>query len=100
MPGSGRESLPDVREWAGGPPGCLAVVGRPSKGSEVVGRPSQMPGSGQKAIPNVREWSGVSPGCPGVFVRPSWMSRSGQETLLYGQEWPWIGLLIDLGQLA
>ena len=25
------ESHPDVREWSGGPPECLGVVGRPSR---------------------------------------------------------------------
>ena len=59
-----------------------------------------MPGSVREALPDVQEWSGVPPRCPGVFVRPSRMSRSGRKTLPYVQEWPWIGLLIDLGQLA
>ena len=68
MPGSGREFLPDVREWAGGPTGCLAVVGSLRKGPEVVGRPSWMPGSVREALPDVQEWSGVPPGCPGVAL--------------------------------
>ena len=34
MSGSGRKALPDVREWSGGHPGCLFVVGRPSRMSE------------------------------------------------------------------
>ena len=31
MPGSGQESLPDVREWSGYPPECPGVIGRPSR---------------------------------------------------------------------
>ena len=42
MSGSGREALPDVREWSGGPPGCPGVVGRPTR----------MSGSGREAISN------------------------------------------------
>ena len=57
MSGSGRETLSDVQEWSGGPPGCPGVVGRPS----------QRPG-------------GPS-GCPGVVERPSRLSGSGRETL-------------------
>ena len=26
---SGREALEDLRDWSGGPPKCLGVVGRP-----------------------------------------------------------------------
>ena len=51
MSGSGWETLPDVREWSGGPPRCPGVVGRPS----------QMSGSGREILPNVREWSGGLP---------------------------------------
>ena len=49
MSKSGRESLPDVREWSG-----------------VVGRPSQMSVSGREAIPDGLECSGGRAGCPGV----------------------------------
>ena len=31
MSRSGREVLPDVREWSSGPLGCPGVVGRPSR---------------------------------------------------------------------
>ena len=51
MSGSGGEALQDVREWLGGPTGCLGVVGRPS----------QMFVSGQEALTDVREWSGTLP---------------------------------------
>ena len=60
MSGSGREALPDVREWSGGPPGCLGVVGRTSR----------MSGSSREVLPDVREWLGGPPG-----------SRSGWEAL-------------------
>ena len=67
---SGREALPDVREWSGCPSGCPGVVGKPSRMSR----------SG-------REWSGGPPKCPGVVGRPSRMSGSGLETLPYIREW-------------
>ena len=63
MSGSGREAVPDVQEWLGGPPKCAGVVVRPSW---VVGRPSWKFESGWDAFPVVREWSGGPPGCPGV----------------------------------
>ena len=47
MPGCGREALPNVREWSGGLPVCLGVVGSPSRMSR----------SGWESLPNVREWS-------------------------------------------
>ena len=68
---SGREALPDVREWSDGPPECPGVVGRPS----------WMSGSGRVALPDVREWLGNPAGCLGVVWRPSQMSKSGWETL-------------------
>ena len=52
MSGSGREDLPDIREWSGGLRGSLRVVGRPSR----------MIRSGREALPNVQEWSGGPPG--------------------------------------
>ena len=45
---SGQEALPKVREWSGGPPGGLGVVGRPFWRS--VG--------GRKALREVQEWLG------------------------------------------
>ena len=41
----GQEALPDVREWSGDLPGCLGVVGWPSRVSV----------SGRETLPNVRE---------------------------------------------
>ena len=46
MSGSGREALPDVRDWSEDPRGCPGVVGRPS----------WISGSGQEDFPDVREW--------------------------------------------
>ena len=45
MSGSGRESLTDVREWLGGPPGSPGVFGRSSWISE----------SGREALLDVRQ---------------------------------------------
>ena len=47
MTGSGREALPDVRKWLGGPAECPGVVGSLSRMSE----------SGRETLPNVRECS-------------------------------------------
>ena len=55
MSRSGRETLPDLREWLGGLPGCPGVVGRPS---QMSGRPFVLSGSGWKSILDVWEWSG------------------------------------------
>ena len=41
-------ALPDIREWSGDPPGCLGVIGRPSR----------MSARWREVLPNVREWSG------------------------------------------
>ena len=117
MSDSGREALPNVREWLGGSAGCPGVVRGPSKSPGVVRRPTQMSGSGRrpsrmsgsgredcrmsgsyrKAIPNVREYqevlpdvrarSGSSLECPGVVERPSWMPGCGREALPDDQEW-------------
>ena len=64
---SGRDGFPDVRERLGGPqdvrewsrrpPGCLVVVGRSSRMSRVVWKPSRMSGSGREALSDVRECS-------------------------------------------
>ena len=60
MSRSGREALPDVREWSVGHTGCPGVIGRPS----------QMSGSGREAILDVREWLKGPCGCPGMVGRP------------------------------
>ena len=69
MTGSGRDALPDVRDWLGGPTGCLAVTGGLPGCQGVVGRPSWMSGSGREtlldvreALSDVRECSEVPPG--------------------------------------
>ena len=51
MSWSGRETLPDVREWSIGPHKWLGVVGRPSR----------MLGNGRHARGDVWEWSGDPP---------------------------------------
>ena len=78
---SGREALPDVQEWSGGPfgcpggpPGCPGVVGRLSRMSrsgqeafrmsESGGRPNRMSGSSREALPDVRVRSGDPAECP------------------------------------
>ena len=82
--GSGREVLPDVREWSGGPPGCLGVVRMPS----------QMSKSGrvalsvvQEALLDVTEWLRGPPGCQRVIGRPAQMSGSDREALPDVHEW-------------
>ena len=77
MSGSGRETLPDVREWSRGAHGCPRVVERPPNVWELSG-----------TLPDVRYWFGGPHGCPGVvgrpsrmFARPSRMSRRGREVL-------------------
>ena len=72
--GSGRETLPNVREWweplpdvwqlSGNPSECSREVGGPFGCSRVVWRPSRMSGSGREALldvrdalPHVWEWS-------------------------------------------
>ena len=72
MFGSGRETLSEVREWSGGPPGCPGVVWRPSR----------MYASGREALTHVRECSGGNPGCPG-FVEISWEALP--------EVWEWLG---------
>ena len=67
MSGNGREAVPDVRAWSGGPPGWF-------------GRPSRMSGSGLETFPIVRECLRIPPKCPGVVGRPSRISGSGRES--------------------
>ena len=81
MSGSGREVLPDVREWSRGYPECPGVVGRSSRLYVSGGRPFQMTGSGRDSLTDVRKWSGDPPACLAVVRRPSRMSRSSQESL-------------------
>ena len=88
MSGSGRLALPDVRKWSGVPPGCSGA----SPGClGVVGWPSRLFGRCRESLPNVREWweplpvvrewweafpdvqkwSGCLPGCLGVVGKLS-----------------------------
>ena len=80
MSGSGRETLPDIRELSREPPGWPGVVGSHYKYPGVVERTSQMSGSGREPLPNVRELSGGPPECPGDVGRPSRISGSGLKT--------------------
>ena len=71
MSGSGRETLPNVSEWSGVPPGCPVVVSWPS----------WMSGSGQQSLPDVRQWMGGLHECPVVVGSPYRMSLSGGSPL-------------------
>ena len=53
MSGSGREALPEVREWSMGTPGCPGVVGGPLGCPGVVGGASRMSESGREALGDV-----------------------------------------------
>ena len=91
MSGSGREALPDDREWSGNPPdvrealsdvrecsvGSPGCAGGPFRCPGVVKRLSQISRSGREAFPDFLEWSGGPPGCPGLVERLSRMSESG-----------------------
>ena len=66
MSWSYREALTNSREGLGDPPGCLAVIGKPSR---MPGRPSKMSGSDWVALLDVRERLGNPPGCQGVLLR-------------------------------
>ena len=101
MFGSGWEALPEVRErsesipevrecsgappgWSGGPPGCPEVVWTPYRMSRS-GREAHL--DGWEALPDVRKWSGDPPGCPGVVERTFQMSGSCWEALLDVRDW-------------
>ena len=98
---SGREALPDVREWSGERQPMTGrfsqmsrVVGKPPECPGVVGRHSRICGSGRKALPDVlealldiREWSGGPPGCQGMVTKLSRLSGSGRKSLSDVREW-------------
>ena len=77
MSGCSRESLPNIREWLGGPPGYPGAVGRHARCPGVVKWLSRMSGSGQEALPDIREWSGDPHGYPEVAGRPPRLSMCG-----------------------
>ena len=52
--GSGREALPDVREWSEAIPKCTGVVGRHTRMSGSGWRPSRMFGRGRETLPMTR----------------------------------------------
>ena len=55
MSESGREALPDVLEWSGGPPEVREWLGGPTVCSVVVMRPYRMSWSGPEALQDFRE---------------------------------------------
>ena len=84
MSGSGRKTLPVVREWSRDPPKCPGVFRKPSRMFE----------SGRKALLDVREalsdvqkWTGDTFGCPGMVEKPSRIPGSGLEAL--PDVWQW-----------
>ena len=81
MSGSGREALPDVREWSGRPRGCPGVIGRPSRMSGIGRKAIPTSESGQEVLRNVLEWSGGPPGCPRVVGMLSEICGIGREAL-------------------
>ena len=106
MSGSSQETLPDICEFSGDPPGFVGVVERPSRmsGSGREALPNVWealriyssrrevlpvcPGGGQEDLPDVRVWSGGPSKCPGgpakvprVVERPSRISGSGRGAL-------------------
>ena len=85
MSESSRESLPNVREWSGGPPASPEVVGRPSRMSLSLGGPSGCPAF----VEMTPGHPGGHPGCSGVIETPSRMSGSGRESL--PDVWLWSG---------
>ena len=103
----GLETLPEVWNWSGDPPGSSKVVGRPSRrfGSgrerllEIQKWLETLPEvrKSSEAILDVRIWSGDPPGVPELIVTPSRRSGSGRrpyrrfasgwETFLEVQRW-------------
>ena len=97
MSGSGRETLPDVRECSEGPLHCPRVVGRLSQKSgrgweahtdvrEWTGDPGD-DREWWEALTDFREWSGCPPGCLEVVERLSRMTVIGRESLPDVREW-------------
>ena len=84
MSGSGREALPDVRAWLGGPPECLGVSVKPSR---IFESDQKVLPDGRDALLNIWEWSSGPPGCPGVVGSPSRTFGSGREDLPDVQKW-------------
>ena len=79
--GSGRDALPDVREWSGDPNRCPRLVESPPECQDVVKRTSRMSAIGWEALPDVRKWSSDPPRCLGVVGRPFQKSAIGREAL-------------------
>ena len=82
---SGREAIPEGREWLGGLPEVWEWSEGNPVGPEVVGKPSRRvrrpywrAGSGQGSLLEGWEWSGGPPRKPEVVRRPS--QRVGRPT--------------------
>ena len=75
--GSGRETLPEVKNRSVDLPGGPKWSGDPPRVVEVGRRPSQRSGSGWETLPKIRKWSGDPPG--GAEV--------GRETLPEVRRW-------------
>ena len=84
---SGRESIPNVRDRSGGPPGCPRVVGSLPRCPGVFNRHSWMSGSGREVLPDDRNRPEGPPTCPGVVERPSRMYAIGREAFIEVREW-------------
>ena len=96
IPGSVRDTLPNVQVWSENPHGCPGVFERPSRPSRMSGSgrwPFRMYGSEQEALPDDREWLGIYPRCSGGLTGyplvdwPSRLSGSGREALPDFREW-------------
>ena len=70
MSESGREALPDVREWSGGSGDLREVSAGPTGCPGELWRPSHMYGSGREALPDVQKSSRGPSECPGVVGMP------------------------------
>ena len=63
MSRSGREAVPNVREWSGCYPKCPGMVGRPSR---MSGSGQEILLNVQKALLDIQEWWIGPPSYPGV----------------------------------
>ena len=67
---SGRQPLPECREWSVGPPKVLGVVSSHPEVLGVVGRPCRSVGSGRQALLECRKRSVALPECREWSVGP------------------------------
>ena len=69
--GTDLETLQEVENWSGDPPGVLELVGRPSRTSGSGLKPSRISVTDRETLPEVRKWSGDTAGGLEVVGRPS-----------------------------